>query len=173
MEYECPQNGQQSILGALNPYYSEVGGKTDGGNDASVLVSEQQNPPSHDISHDQRMRKNTFPYAMEDEKSSDSATNQTSPHKYHNVHGLCAAMDKPGKGDNTTTTKIQNEYDVIERCNTTSSTIPAVVPKPNDGAVYSEPVEGEVYNVAYPVLTPTAESGVDNVDGYECLSKVH
>ena len=167
IEYECPQNGQQQA-GVLNPYYSEVGGKTDHGNASD---SEQQNPVD-----DQGTRKNTFPYAMEEKSSADSTTKQTSPHKYHNVHSSCAAKDKPGKGDTTITTAMHNEYDVIERCNTTSSTLLAVVPKPNDGAMYSvasEPVEGEVYNVAYPVLTPKADSGAASVDGYESLSNVH
>ena len=56
---------------------------------------------------------------------------------------------------------------------------PSAIPKPTSsfpgsiiGPVYSlasEPMEGEVYNVAYPVLTPKAESNVV-VDGYECLA---
>ena len=169
MEYECPQKEKQP--GVLNPYYSNVGGKTD--HQISVSDSEQNSP-----SYDQPTRKNTFPYVTNDNKPSDSATNpQTSLHKYQNVHGLCAAVDDPGVHMGATIT--MNEYDVIERCNTTSSTSPAIrnIPKPKssgsaDGPVYnlaSEPMEGEVYNVAYPVLTPKAESCVV-VDGYECLA---
>ena len=168
MEYECPHNGQKQV-DVLNPYYSEVGGKTDHGNASD---SEQQNPMD-----DQGTRKNNFPCATEEKSSADSTTNQTSPHKYHNMHDLCAAV--PGKSDTTITTTTHNEYDVIERCNTTSSTV-HVVPKPNDGAVYSndsmvqsKPVEGEMYTVAYPVLTPMPDSSAASVDGYESLSNVH
>ena len=170
MEYECPHNGQKQV-DVLNPYYSEVGGKTDHGNASD---SEQQNPVD-----DQGTRKNTVPYATEEKSSANSTANQISPHRYHN---LCAAMpDAHGKSDTTitTTTRTHNEYDVIERCNTTSSTLPAVVPKPNDGALYSndsmvqsKPVEGEMYNVAYPVLTPMADSSAASVDGYESLSRL-
>ena len=121
---------------------------------------------------------------MENELSN-SATNQASPCWYQNVHGLCAAVDKPGKGATITMTTApptseHNEYDVIERCNTvtTSSTSPAISkPKSSwsDDLVYSlasEPMEGEVYNVAYPVLTPKVENSVV-VDSYACLSNVH
>ena len=88
--------------------------------------------------------------------------------------------DAHGKSDTTITMTTHNEYDVIERCNTTSSTLPAAASKPNNGAVYSndsvvqsKPVEGEVYNVAYPVLTPMADSSAASVDGYESLSNVY
>lgn len=174
MEYECPQDGQQ--LDVPNPLYGEFGGNADQAN-ASDSESFEQNS----LSHDQRMRKNTFPYVMENELL-DATTNQGSPHDhwYQNVHGLCAAVNKPGKGATITMatappTSEHNEYDVIERCNTTSSTSPAVPkPKSSDDLVYSlatEPMEGEVYNVAYPVLTPKAENSVV-VDGYECLSNM-
>ena len=110
--------------------------------------------------------------------SVDSTTNQSSSHKYHK---LCAAVpDAHGKSDTTITMTTHNEYDVIERCNTTSSTLPAMVPQPNNGAVYSndsmvqsKPVKGEMYNVAYPVLTPKADSSAASVDGYERLSNVY
>ena len=172
MEYECPHNGQKQV-DVLNPYYSEVGGKTDHGNASD---SEQQNPVD-----DQGMRKNNFPYATEEKSSANSTANQISSHKYYNMHDLCAAMpDAHDKSDTTIKMTTHNKYDVIERCNTTSSTLPAVVPKPNDGAVYSndsmvrsKPVEGEVYNVAYPVLTPMADSSAASIDGYESLSNVH
>ena len=45
----------------------------------------------------------------------------------------------------------------------------------SDDLVYSlasEPMEGEVYNMAYPVLTPKAENSVV-VDIYACLSNEH
>ena len=169
MEYECPHNGQKQV-DVLNPYYSEVGGKTDHGNASD---SEQQNPVD-----DQGTRKNTIPYVTEEKSSANSTANQISSHKYHN---LCTAMpDAHDKSGTTITTTTHNEYNVIERCNTTSSTLSAAVPKPNDGAVYSndsvvqsKPVEGEVYNVAYPVLTPKADSSAASVDGYESLSNVY
>ena len=173
MEYECPQDGQQ--LDVPNPYYGKFGENTDQPNASDSEFFEQNS-----LSHNQRTRKNTFPYVMENELS-DSTINRGSPqdHWYQNVHGLCAAVNKPGKGATITMTTAPptNEYDIIERYNTTSSTSPAV-PKPksslSDDLVYSlasEPMEGEVYNVAYPVLTPKAENSVV-VDGYECLSNV-
>ena len=169
MEYECPQDRKQ--LDVPNPYYGEVGGNTD---QASASPGSEQNSPSHD----QQTRKNTFPYVMEEKMASDSTTNQAAPHMmYQNMHGLCAAVDKASGKGATIAMTTHSEYDIVERCNTTSSTSPAVprFKSSSDAPAYSlssEPAEGEVYNVAYPVLTPKMENSVA-VDGYECLRNVH
>ena len=68
-----------------------------------------------------------------------------------------------------------NEYNVTERCQVQFSSSPKPPPV-TIGSVYSqagpEPLEdGEVYNVAYPVLTPNTGTR-DTVDGYECLSSI-
>ena len=74
-----------------------------------------------------------------------------------------------------------NEYDAIVRHELSTSAPPGSAAATAAGIVppvYSEvggesPREGEVYNVAYPVLTPKEGATEEVVDGYACLSSVH
>ena len=70
-----------------------------------------------------------------------------------------------------------NEYDAIVRHELSTSAPPGSAAAGIVPPVYSEvggetPREGEVYNVAYPVLIPKEEA-TEVVDGYACLSSVH
>ena len=172
MEYSQPEE-----LDVPNPYYGKFGGETD---QANASDSSEKNSPSHA----QQMRKNTFPYEMENEPLDNNSSTINVPPQGQDVQTLYAVVDKAGKRDTITVAAgpsampEHNEYDVVERCNTTSSTSPAVPstakPSSSGGLVYSlagEPMEGEVYNVAYPVHTPKPENSVV-VDGYECLSNI-
>ena len=171
MEYSQPEE-----LDVPNPYYGKFGGETD---QANASDSSEKNSPLHA----QQTRKNTFPYVMENEPLyNNSSTTNVSP-QGQDVQALYVVVDKASKRDTITKTSglptsEHNEYDVVERCNTTSSTTPAIPstakPSSSGGLVYSlagEPMEGEVYNVAYPVHTPKPENSVV-VDGYECLSNI-
>ena len=148
--------------------------------EANVLSSYSQNS----------LRMNTFPYVMENAPQASDSIKNTSP-RHQNVHGSHTTMNKPGTDSITMTSGLptsehndrEYEYDVLERCNTTLSQASPAVPRSvanplsSDGSlVYSlatEPMEGEVYNVAYPVLTLKAESRVVVDAAYECLSNIY
>lgn len=97
--------------------------------------------------------------------------NNTMPAGYATVEEV---LPNKQSGDDTIT---NNKYDVVEQCNMTSSADLAVShPQATDKPVYSEssntPIareNEEVYNVAYPVVTPQSSEN-EIIDGYECLS---
>lgn len=87
----------------------------------------------------------------------DTSDKQDPPDLYASV-----AQPSSRQTTDTITAPPHNEYDVIDRSNTaTSVSAPAVG--------QADTHEGEVYNVAYPVVPSTLTCPSD-VDGYACLS---
>lgn len=106
-----------------------------------------------------------------------SATTQPLDSMYASVGQETSRKVIPGEADGAAVLQY-NEYDAIVRHELSTSAPPfgpaaaGIVPPEYSEVGGETPREGEVYNVAYPVLTPK-EGATEVVDGYACLSSVH